>query len=59
MAQKSLSYQNSGQQISNRLSPKLEQRIKVANKQWGRAKDSVLNVYRQALEDGWMPAEAA
>jgi hypothetical protein len=54
-----LSNQNSRQQISKRLSPELEQRIKVANKRWGKAKDSVLNVYRQAREDGWTPVEAA
>lgn len=59
VAQKSLSNQNSRQQISKRLSPELEQRIKVAIKKWGKAKDSVLNVYNQALEDGWTPVEAA
>jgi hypothetical protein len=59
VAQKSSSNQSSRQQISKKISPELEQKIKVANKQWGKAKGSVLNVYKQALEDGWTPVEAA
>jgi hypothetical protein len=47
------------QQVNNKLSPELEQKIKVANRQWGKAKDSILDVYRQARKDGWTPVEAA
>jgi hypothetical protein len=46
-------------QIRKKLSPELEQKIKVANRQWGKAKDSILDVFRQALKDGWTPVEAA
>jgi hypothetical protein len=46
-------------QVGKKLSPELERKIKVANRQWGKAKDSILDVYRQALEDGWTPVEAA
>jgi hypothetical protein len=46
-------------QVNNKLSPELEQKIKVANRQWGKAKDSILDVYRQARKDGWTPVEAA
>jgi hypothetical protein len=59
VTQKSFSNQNSRQQISERLSPELEQKIKVANKQWGKAKNAVLDVYKQALHDGWTSIEAA
>lgn len=44
---------------STKLSQELQQKIKIANRQWGKAKESVLNVYKQALSDGWTPVEAA
>ena len=37
----------------------LQQKIKRANRQWGKAKESVLDVYNQALKDGWTPIEAS
>ena len=40
--------QNTRQLINNKLSPELEQKIKVANKEWAKAKDSVLDVYLDA-----------
>ena len=39
--------------VKQQLSTGLLQKIKVANKQWGKAKDAVLDVYKHALNDGW------
>lgn len=47
------------QHKSKILSRELEQKIDIANKQWGKAKESVLEVYSQALKDGWTKVEAA
>lgn len=41
------------------LSRELEQKIRTANHQWGKAKQSILDVYHQALTDGWTEVEAA
>lgn len=47
------------QHKSKSLSHELEQKIDIANKQWGKAKESVLEVYNQALKDGWTEVQAA
>ena len=41
------------------ISSELNAKIEVANKQWGKAKDAILDVYNHALADGWTGVEAA
>ena len=41
-----------------RISEELRQKIDSANRHWGKSKEVVLDVYHQALADGWTSIEA-
>lgn len=40
------------------LSAAAEKKIEIANRTWGKAKETVLDAYKQLLKDGWTPMEA-
>jgi hypothetical protein len=41
-----------------KISAAAEKKIEVANRTWGKAKETVLDAYKQLLKDGWTPIEA-
>jgi hypothetical protein len=42
----------------SKISAAAEKKIEIANRTWGKAKETVLDVYKQLLKDGWTPIEA-
>jgi hypothetical protein len=49
---------NKGNGKGRRLSASAEKKIEIANRIWGKAKETVLDAYKQLLKDGWSPLDA-
>jgi hypothetical protein len=52
------SVKNNGNDKGRRLSAAAEKKIEIANRTWGKAKETVLDAYKQLLNDGWSPLDA-